>query len=391
MVTMSALPVCACRRALAASTRAVSEAPRLNVIKGFGNILYSNSTSTSAGSPRPVKPNGMCVRSRRPYSTDAVSAHTPSASTTTTDKNLHTVEASGAQQPTVHALFETQTGTWQYVVADPTTSAAVIIDPVLDYDRTARAVATASADALLSLVEQKRYRVDMILETHAHADHLTAASYLQRQLVRRTGHRPPIGIGKRIGQVQELFAERYGVLEEEYRTVFDVLLEDDEVFHIGQLSASAIHLPGHTPDHMGYKIGDNVFCGDSLFHADIGTARCDFPGGSAHTLYASGRKLLSLPPTVRIWTGHDYPPDEGRGPVPCMTVEDHRRLNKHLRSGVTEDEFVSLREARDAALAAPRLLHESLQTNVRAGRMPKPSPAGQRLFHLPLKLPEAWN
>lgn len=269
MVTMSALPVCACRRALAASTRAVSEAPRLNVIKGFGNILYSNSTSTSAGSPRPVKPNGMCVRSRRPYSTDAVSAHTPSASTTTTDKNLHTVEASGAQQPTVHALFETQTGTWQYVVADPTTSAAVIIDPVLDYDRTARAVATASADALLSLVEQKRYRVDMILETHAHADHLTAASYLQRQLVRRTGHRPPIGIGKRIGQVQELFAERYGVLEEEYRTVFDVLLEDDEVFHIGQLSASAIHLPGHTPDHMGYKIGGSSNA--SIPHIDTGS------------------------------------------------------------------------------------------------------------------------
>jgi len=269
MVTMSALPVCACRRALAASTRAVSEAPRLNVIKGFGNILYSNSTSTSAGSPRPVKPNGMCVRSRRPYSTDAVSAHTPSASTTTTDKNLHTVEASGAQQPTVHALFETQTGTWQYVVADPTTSAAVIIDPVLDYDRTTRAVATASADALLSLVEQKRYRVDMILETHAHADHLTAASYLQRQLVRRTGHRPPIGIGKRIGQVQELFAERYGVLEKEYRTVFDVLLEDDEVFHIGQLSASAIHLPGHTPDHMGYKIGGSSNA--SIPHIDTGS------------------------------------------------------------------------------------------------------------------------
>ncbi|KAJ6443749.1 metallo-beta-lactamase domain-containingprotein [Purpureocillium lavendulum] len=304
---------------------------------------------------------------------------------------MHTVEASSQQQPTVHAVFETQTGTWQYVVVDPATRAAAIVDPVLDYDRTTRAVSTSSADALLSLVEQKGYRVDVILETHAHADHLTAASYLQRQLANAQGHRPPIGIGKRITQVQELFAERYGVRDEEYRTVFDKLFDDDEFFQIGALSAAAIHLPGHTPDHLGYKIGDNVFCGDSLFHPDIGTARCDFPGGSAQTLYASGRKLLSLPAHVRLWPGHDYPPDDVRGPVPCMTVEDHRRLNKHLRSDVTEDEFVSVREARDAALAAPRLLHESLQTNVRAGQLPRPTAAGQHLLHLPLKLPKGWS
>lgn len=187
--------------------------------------------------------------------------------------------------------------------------------------------------------------------------------------------------------MQSLFSKRYGVPEEEVKSVFGHLFDDDEVFRIGNLEAKAIHLPGHTPDHLGYKIGDNVFCGDSLFNADIGTARCDFPGGSAHDLYHSGRKLLqSLPDEAKIWTGHDYPPEDRKEPVPCLTVREHRERNKHLRDGITEEEFVKARQERDRNLAAPRLLHQSLQVNIRAGKLPGENESGLRLLHLPVKI-----
>ncbi|KAH0845724.1 hypothetical protein AYO21_05933 [Fonsecaea monophora] len=299
--------------------------------------------------------------------------------------SLSHTEAAAPQQPIVHDVFETKTGTWQYVVADPATKIAVIIDPVLDYDPATQALTTQSADTLLALVKDKGYTVDMILETHAHADHLTASSYLQHRLAQEQDRMPIVGIGKRIGQVQKLFANRYGVPREEYEGVFSKLFEDDETFNIGNLSATALHLPGHTPDHLGYKIGDNVFCGDSIFHADIGTARCDFPGGSARDLFQSGRRLLSLPDHVKIWTGHDYPPAGRDAPVPWMTVEQHRQRNKHLKDGTTEEDFVAMRNERDAGLAAPRLIHQSLQMNIRAGNLPKPTDAGLRLLHLPLK------
>ncbi|KAF4779072.1 metallo-beta-lactamase superfamily protein [Colletotrichum scovillei] len=289
-------------------------------------------------------------------------------------------------QPVIHDVFESNTGTWQYVVADPATKAAVIIDPVLDYDRTTQIITTSSADELLRLVKEKSYRVLRILETHAHADHLTAASYLQKRIAEEHGNKPQIGIGRRIGQVQDLFGQRYDVSSQERHGVFDKLFEDDESFSIGHLSATAIHLPGHTPDHLGYKIGDNVFCGDSLFHVDIGTARCDFPGGSANNLYHSGRRLLSLPDHVKVWTGHDYPPDDREGPVPWMTVSDHRKLNKHLRDGITEEEFVAQRKERDAKLGEPKLLHQSLQTNIRAGKLPQPTASGHRMLRVPIKL-----
>lgn len=292
-----------------------------------------------------------------------------------------------ANQPTIHDLFESKTGTWQYVVADPATSSAAIIDPVLDFEPSTQALTTGSADALLSLVKEKGYKVDLILETHAHADHLTAGSYLQSRLSQMQGYKPPIGIGKRIGGIQDVFSKKYGIPADELEGVFGRLFDDDETFEIGTLKAKAIHLPGHTPDHLGYMIGDNVFCGDSLFNADIGTARCDFPGGDASALYKSGRKLLSLPDHVKIWTGHDYPPKD-RKPMPFMTVEEHKKQNKHLREGVTEQDFVAMRNQRDSALGAPRLIHPSLQMNIRSGRLPKPTSSGQQMLHLPLNIQE---
>ncbi|EAA31036.3 Metallo-hydrolase/oxidoreductase [Neurospora crassa] len=292
-------------------------------------------------------------------------------------------------EPTITPLFEPITSTFQYLVADPLTLTAAIIDPVLDYSPLDNSISTTSADALLSLIASNGYKIAWILETHAHADHLSASSYLQTRLTESQGedHKPPIGIGKRIGTVQTLFSKRYGVPDAEVKEVFGHLFDDDQVFQIGNLKAKAIHLPGHTPDHLGYQIGNNVFCGDSLFNADIGTARCDFPGGSAHDLYHSGRKLLqNLPDETKIWTGHDYPPEDRREPVPCLTVKEHRERNKHLRDGITEEEFVKAREERDRDLAAPRLLHQSLQVNIRAGKLPGENESGLRLLHLPVKI-----
>ncbi|PKS08527.1 hypothetical protein jhhlp_004912 [Lomentospora prolificans] len=290
------------------------------------------------------------------------------------------------QEPIIHDIFESKTSTWQYVVADPKTLAAVIIDPVLDYDPATHILSTNTADALLGLICEKGYKIERILETHAHADHITAASYLQDRLERERGHRPLIGIGKRIVNVQELFSQRYGVPADEFKGVFDVLFDDNDTFDLGELKVTVMHLPGHTPDHLGYKIGDNVFCGDSVFHTDIGTARCDFPGGSANNLFYSAHKLLSLPDNVKIWTGHDYPSGDRKTPVPWQSVADHKEQNKHLRVGITEEEFVALRRERDATLGEPRLLHQSLQMNIRAGKLPKQTDSRHRLLHLPLKL-----
>ncbi|KAI4599437.1 hypothetical protein KJ359_001879 [Pestalotiopsis sp. 9143b] len=291
-------------------------------------------------------------------------------------------------EPVIHDLFHSGTGTWQYVVADPKTSEAAIIDPVLDFDPASCAISTESADMLLSFIADKGYTVKHILETHAHADHLTAASYLQQRLFQQTGTRPPIGIGRRIAQVQTLFGNKYGISADEYENVFDKLFDDDEVFKVGRLQATAIHLPGHTPDHMGYKIGNNVFCGDSLFMADLGTARCDFPGGNARDLFRSAGKLLSMADDVRIWTGHDYPPEARKTPRSWMSVKEHRERNAHVMAGTTEQEFVAMRTTRDKTLKAPRLLHQSLQINIRAGRLPKTTPTTAALLHLPLSVNE---
>ncbi|KAK8920070.1 Glyoxylase B2 [Metarhizium anisopliae] len=295
------------------------------------------------------------------------------------------------QMIAVHDIHEPNTGTWQYVVADPSTMSAAIIDSVLDFDPASASISTKSADGLLALIKDKGYKVDLILETHAHADHLTAAAYLQDQLEKSQGSRPEIGIGKRIAEVQKRFGDRYGV--DDYENAFDRLWESEEEFKIGNMNATVLYLPGHTPDHVGYKIQgrsqlDNIFCGDSLFNADVGSARCDFPGGDATQLYNSVQKLLSHGPHVKIWTGHDYPPEARAGrAISAMTVRQQREQNKHLKDGTSQDEFVTWRSERDATLKEPRLIHYALQINIRAGRLPKPTTTGDRLVHVPLKSP----
>ncbi|KAF2625529.1 Metallo-hydrolase/oxidoreductase [Macroventuria anomochaeta] len=318
---------------------------------------------------------------------------TPSSKMTVSQKRRHSTQHHHSErpptipctEPMIHPTFEPTTGTFQYIVTDPSSLASVIIDPVLDFDPCTFTIRTTSADALLTLVAEKGYNVQQILETHVHADHLSAASYLQAQLS-KTGKRPEIGIGKRIGEVQRLFGKRYGVAAKEYEVVFDKLFEDDKVVKVGGMEVKAIHLPGHTLDHMGYQIGSNVFCGDSLFNVDIGTARTDFPGGSAHDLWTSAQKLLSMPDETRIWTGHDYPPEGRKESVPFMTVKQHKEQNKHVMAGRSKDEFVATRSQKDAELGAPRLLHQSLQINVRGGRLPGLDEGGRRMLRMPLRL-----
>ncbi|KAK4246520.1 hypothetical protein C7999DRAFT_33041 [Corynascus novoguineensis] len=287
-------------------------------------------------------------------------------------------------EPIIHTVFEPKTSTWQYIVADPSTKAAVIIDPVLDFDPSCNVIATETPGKLLDLIKENGYTVDRLLETHIHADHLTAAKYLQARLTKYE-KKPQIAIGKRIGEIQKLFAKRYGLAEEEYEGAFDKLFDDDETFQVGKLEAKAVHLPGHTPDHMGFLIGGNIFCGDSIFNSDVGSARCDFPGGNARDLFRTASKLLSLPSTFKIYTGHDYPPNMPRSaPQAVSTVAEQIEHNKHLKRGTSEDEFVSWRTERDAALAEPRLIHQALQVNIRAGSLPRDG-----LLHMPVRV-EGW-
>jgi glyoxylase-like metal-dependent hydrolase (beta-lactamase superfamily II) len=301
------------------------------------------------------------------------------------------MEHSSKLQPIVHTTFEKNTSTWQYIVADPDSRHAAIIDSVLDYDPATSTISTKNADELMSLIKKEGYIVTHILETHAHADHLTASHYLQKTLTTTMNPHPLICIGKRISQVQNTFAPRYGIHENEYLNVFDKLWEDNEEFKIGHLPAKVLHLPGHTPDHVGYIIGSNVFTGDSIFNPDVGSARCDFPDGDAMQLWESTRKLLSLPQHYRLYTGHDYPPQGVREPKPFSTVKEQQENNKHVASGATEDGFVTWRTQRDATLGEPRLIHQALQINIRGGRMPQQNEHGLRLVHVPLKTPAVMS
>jgi glyoxylase-like metal-dependent hydrolase (beta-lactamase superfamily II) len=281
--------------------------------------------------------------------------------------------------PTVEGFFDAATHTITYLVADPAPGAAAIIDPVLDFDTASGRTATVSLERVLARVAERGLKLEHILETHAHADHLTGADEIRH----RTG--APIGIGSRITEVQKVF----GVLFEAHDVtadgvVFDSLYADGARFNLGSLTVEVMHTPGHTPACVSYVIGDAAFVGDTLFMPDYGTARCDFPGGDARTLYGSIQRLFTLPPETRVFVGHDYLP-EGRTDYRWeTTVEAEIASNIHLGGGRPEDEFVALREARDATLKVPALILPSLQINIRAGALPPAEASGKRFLKLPL-------
>lgn len=282
-------------------------------------------------------------------------------------------------QAQVKAFFDPATWTVSYVVFDAPGGHCALVDSVLDYDPKSGRTRTDSADQLIAFVREQNLMVDWILETHAHADHLSAAPYLRNHLGGK------IAIGGKITQVQNVFKGIFH-LEPEFATngsQFDHLFEDGDTFAIGTLQAQALSVPGHTPACMAYQVGDAVFVGDTLFMPDVGTARCDFPGGNAHTLYQSVRKLLSLPPETRLFMCHDYPP-EGRAAQWECTVADQRARNIHVHDGVSEAEFVAMRTKRDAGLAMPVLILPSVQINIRAGELPPPEANGVSYLKIPL-------
>ena len=281
--------------------------------------------------------------------------------------------------PTVQPFFDSVTGTVSYVVFGPAGPECAVIDSVLDFDPKSGRTDTHSADRIIAFVRAQRLEVKWILETHAHADHLTAAPYLREQLGGR------IGIGRNITAVQDVFSRVFN-LEDHFPTdgsQFDRLLAGGEVLEVGDLRIEVIETPGHTPACAAYRAGDAVFVGDTLFMPDVGTARCDFPGGDAATLYRSVGKLLALPPQTRIFMCHDYPPD-GRDPQWQSTVAEERRHNIHVHDGVGEADFVAMRTARDATLDMPNLILPSIQVNIRAGAMPPPEDNGMRYLKIPL-------
>ncbi len=281
--------------------------------------------------------------------------------------------------PHVQTFFDKATSTATHLVSDPATGVAAIIDPVLDFEPKAARLSTASADAVLAAVRDQGLTLAYVLETHAHADHLSAADYIRRQ----TG--AAVVIGAQITQVQKAFIPRFEAddVTDDGR-VFDRLLAEGDVLPLGELEIGVLHTPGHTPACVTYLIGDAAFVGDTLFMPDYGTARADFPGGDAATLYRSTRKILALPGDTRIFVGHDYLP-AGREDFRWeTTVAQQRAGNIHVRDGVDEAAFVALREERDATLAAPTLILPSLQVNIRAGALPPASPAGNVFLRLPV-------
>ena len=266
---------------------------------------------------------------------------------------------------TIEAFFDSATSTVSYVIVDAATGCAAIVDPVLDFELKSGRTGTTQADRLLAFVRSHGLQVQWILETHAHADHLSAARYLQEQVGGR------IAIGERIREVQATFKKLYN-LERNFLpdgAQFDHLFHDGEVFQIGSLQARALLVPGHTPADMAYLVDDAVFVGDTLFMPDVGSARADFPGGDAHALYASVRRLLALPPATRMFVCHDYPPAD-RTAAWQTTVAEQRARNIHVRDGIDEATFVAMRHARDATLDVPTLILPSIQVNIRAGQLP---------------------
>lgn len=281
--------------------------------------------------------------------------------------------------PIIKAFLDQDSETFSYVVYDQEGGHAAVIDPVLDYDHAAGRTYTTSAEEIVAFVRDKGLTVDWVLETHAHADHLSAAPFIREQLGGR------IAIGEHIRDVQEIFRKVFN-LEKEFLpdgADFDHLFSEGDTFRIGELEGRVLHTPGHTPADLSYIIGDAVFVGDTLFMPDAGTARCDFPGGDAATLYRSIGKLLALPDDTRMFVCHDYPGAD-RGHACETTVAEQREHNIHVGAGATEADFVAMRTKRDATLGMPRLILPSIQVNIRAGRMPPPEADGRSYLKIPL-------
>lgn len=283
-------------------------------------------------------------------------------------------------KPDVKAFFDEATNTVSYVVKDPGSNACAIVDSVLDFDPASGRTSTASADAIVADAKARGLTVAWILETHAHADHLSAAPYLKKALGGK------IAIGAHIKAVQETFGKVFNAEPAFKRdgSQFDRLFKDGDTFAIGGLRARAMHTPGHTPACLTYAIGDSAFVGDTLFMPDYGSARCDFPGGDARTLFRSIQKIFALPPETRLFMCHDYKAP-GRDEYAWeTTVAEERRANVHAKDGIDEDAFVKMREARDRTLSMPRLILPSIQINMRAGDLPPPDTNGTRYLKLPL-------
>ena len=280
---------------------------------------------------------------------------------------------------TVHHFFDPATSTFSYVVSDSATSRCAIIDPVLDLDYASGTLSTDSADRLIAYVRENGLAVDCILETHIHADHLSSAPYIKAELG------GDIAIGAEITTIQNTFGDIFNE-DEGFRrdgSQFDRIIDDGDTFMIGGLQAEAYHVPGHTPACMAYRIEDALFVGDTLFMPDAGTARCDFPGGDAKALFASCQRLLSLPADTKIYVCHDYQPG-GRDLAFMATVGEHRDGNIHVGQGISEADFVAMRESRDATLAMPTLILPSLQVNMRAGHLPPLDRSGRLFLKVPI-------
>ena len=290
--------------------------------------------------------------------------------------------ARGKDSIVIRSFFDEPTNTASYVVHDPVTRRAAIIDSVMDYDPAAGRISTKSADALIAYVRAEELAVDWLLETHAHADHLSAAPYLQKSLGGK------LAIGRRIIEVQNVFGKIFNTGTEYARdgSEFDRLFDDGDRFSLGGIDAIALHVPGHTPADMAFVIGDAVFCGDTLFMPDYGTARADFPGGDAQQLFRSIRRLLSLPDETRLFLCHDYKAAGRDTFVWETTISAEKTSNVHVHEGVNEDEFVAMRTARDATLGMPKLILPAVQVNMRAGHLPEPESNGVRYLKIPLDI-----
>lgn len=281
----------------------------------------------------------------------------------------------------IEMFFDTDSSTFSYVVADTVTGAAAVIDPVLNYDAAAGMVSTQDADKLLAYLAANNWQLQWILETHAHADHLSAAHYLQQ----KTG--ASIAIGEGIRKVQQTFKVVFNLADSELQAkgdYFNKLFVDNEHFTIGSLRAMVINTPGHTNDSVSYLIEGNLFVGDSLFMPDAGTARCDFPGGDAHVLFQSIQRIYQLPDETAIYMCHDYQPN-GRALAHKTTVLAQKTTNIHVQADTPEAEFVAKRQARDSTLAVPRLIYPAVQVNIRGGQLPQAETNGQRYIKIPLK------